>query len=376
MPKLGFINTIKPPRLSAQVEPVRNVLNSLLLIAHCNDYPGIHPFISRTHAALTAEVRKTNEILMIGLQYAALPELDFPDFQHYIDDLKQVDPNILQERIFHSYDIISSYKIGIVSRNEPTTITKKDQERLLSSKTIYLEYLERCFGNETLDYDIEGRAYDYLVNPEAMRECMVRHFQYMWDYFLREEFAKNQVILEKAVDEFAKISFASLSPFDIARNITGHDIEQEWANKSWELDCIKSSKRVVFTPSLHMGPYLGRRVRHDVMYIFFSPKIREGLELSSPDLTRTDISMRLTTLSDDVRLKILKMLTQKTELSSRQIMDNLQLTQSCASRHLKQLSATGFLNERRQNSAKIYSLNKSFVTQTLDAVSNYLLSKS
>ena len=64
---------------------------------------------------------------------------------------------------------------------------------------------------------------------------------------------------------------------------------------------------------------------------------------------------------------------QEHEMSSKQIMDTLELCQSAASRHLKQLSATGYLNERRQNSAKIYSLNTSFISKTFDAVSDYLL---
>ncbi len=373
MPKLSFINAVPQVRLNAKTELVRNTLNSLLLIAECNDYPGIHPFITQTHASLDYSVRQTNKIIMIGLHHAALPEKDFPSFQHYIDDLKKTDPQILQDRVFYYYDMISGYKVNIISENSPVTITPKDQKRLLSSKEIYLEYLEACFGNETLDHLLEGRAYDYLIRPRELRDYLVEHFQYMWDHYLKEEFNKNHIILENAVCEFNRINLSAMSPFEIVRKITGHDIEIEWANNPGELEWIEKSKQVVFTPSLHMGPYLGRRLKENVVYIFFSPRIIEGIEFSSPDLTRTDISMRLNTLCDDVRLKILKLVSQTQEISSKQIMENLQLTQSSASRHLKQLSATGFLNEHRQNSAKIYSLNSAFVSQTMNAISTYLL---
>ncbi len=375
MPKLGCINTVQPARLSAGIESVRGVLNSLLLIANCDEFPGISPFIAKTHAALADEVKMMNKVFMIGLQYAAFPVDAFLTFEDYLHDLAQTDPKILQQRIFHSYDLISAYKVNIISKESPVTVTKKDLERLLSSKKIYLEYLTKCFGNETLDYDIEGRAYDYLINPAMMRDTMVEHFQYMWTYYLKEEFNRNHGIIEKAVADLNSVNVTSMHPFEAARKITGHDIEREWADRQWELQRIETANKVVFVPSFHMGPYLGRRVITNSMYIFFSPKITEGLPLSSPDLTRTDIHTRLTTLSDDVRLKILKLLTRQTELSSKQIMEDLDLTQSSASRHLKQLSATGFVNERRRNSAKIYSLNQAFISQTMDAVANYLLAE-
>lgn len=375
MPKLGCINTIQPARMSAGVESVRNVINSLLLIAECNNYPGVSPFITQTRTTLADEVNRLNDVFMIGLHYAAFPADDFSTFEAYLENLKLTDPEVLQERVFHTYDLISAYKINIMSNNNPVTVTRKDQERLLSSKKNYLKYLTRSFGNEGLDYEIEGLAYDYLVDPEKLRNTMVEHLQYMWTYFLKDEFSRNHAVLEKTVADLNLAHTASLPPLEAARKITGHDIEREWANRQWELNWMRKASRVIFVPSFHMGPYLGRRITKNAMYIFFSPKIAEGMELSSPDLTRADIHTRLTTLSDDVRLQILKMLTRQVELSSKQIMEDLNLTQSSASRHLKQLSATGFLKERRQNSAKIYSLDKSFVSRTLDAVSNYLINR-
>ena len=373
MPKLGCINRARPVRLTAGVEPVRNVLNSLLLIADCDEFPGVHPFITRTHSALAEEVKLMNKVFMIGLQYAAFPVTDFPTFDGYLKDLQQINPELLQQRVFSSYDLVSSYKINILPDKSPVSVTLKDQERLLSSKKIYLEYLTKCFGYETLDYDIEGRAYDYLTHPEMMRDSMVEHLQYMWTYFLKEEFSRNHAVLEKTAADLNCTNTAALPPLEAARKITGHDIEREWAGRQWELNWIETAKKVVFVPSFHMGPYLGRRVLTDAMYIFFSPRMAGGVPLSSPDLTRTDIHTRLATLSDDIRLQILKMLTRQPELSSKQIMEDLNLTQSSASRHLKQLSATGFLNERRQNSAKIYSINQAFISQTMEAVTSYLL---
>ena len=51
----------------------------------------------------------------------------------------------------------------------------------------------------------------------------------------------------------------------------------------------------------------------------------------------------------------------------------LDLSQSAASRHLKQLSATGYLIERRCSGAKCYSLNRERVQDTMRAVEAFLL---
>jgi DNA-binding MarR family transcriptional regulator len=56
-------------------------------------------------------------------------------------------------------------------------------------------------------------------------------------------------------------------------------------------------------------------------------------------------------------------------------MDQLELSQSAVSRHLKQLSATGYLNERRCEGAKCYKLNPERIEDTLSAIAAFLLSK-
>lgn len=372
MPKLGYIHTHRPAGISAGVESVKNVLNTLFLIANCKEYPGIHPFITRTHDRLDHKTKQINETIMIGLCYAAFSETEYPDFQSFILDLKQINAHVFVDRVFASYDRISAYKVGIISDPKKITVTQKDQQRLLSSKPVYLEYLTACFGHEALDLDIEGRAYDLMIDPEVLKSTMIDHFQHMWDKFVREEFERYKTVLAKTAAEYNRMPLKRIDPLSAVKTITGHDLTTEWADKQWEIDWLSNSDRIVFVPSAHMGPYLGRKLLKHGVYIYFSPRIVEGFSPSSQELKRTDIALRLTTLGDDVRLKILKMLTEAPELPSKQIMSSLNLTQSCASRHLKQLSVNGYVNERRQQSAKVYSLNESAVKQTLEAVFKYL----
>jgi DNA-binding MarR family transcriptional regulator len=59
-------------------------------------------------------------------------------------------------------------------------------------------------------------------------------------------------------------------------------------------------------------------------------------------------------------------------MRSQEIMRELELSQSATSRHLKQLSATGYLNERRCEGAKCYELNKEKVEDLVGAISSFL----
>ena len=69
-----------------------------------------------------------------------------------------------------------------------------------------------------------------------------------------------------------------------------------------------------------------------------------------------------------------RMISDQGEQRSQDIMQSLDLSQSAASRHLKQLSATGYLFERRFRGAKYYKLNSERIQNTLEAISTFLLS--
>jgi ArsR family transcriptional regulator len=85
--------------------------------------------------------------------------------------------------------------------------------------------------------------------------------------------------------------------------------------------------------------------------------------------------VRLNALADSNRLHILKRISELGEQSSLDVIADLQLSQSTVSRHLKQLTATGYLVERRCNGAKCYKLNPSRIQATLQALSTFLLSR-
>jgi len=159
---------------------------------------------------------------------------------------------------------------------------------------------------------------------------------------------------------------------------------QEPVTAVWPTSCCHSLALLWFTclmealyhlvPSAHLGPYLGMFKLNGILWLLFGARAPEGTNISSPDLSRSELLVRLNALADDTRLRILQAIHEAGELCSQELMTQLDLSQSAASRHLKQLSATGYLTERRREGAKCYSLDPGRIEDVLTAMSSYLLS--
>jgi DNA-binding transcriptional ArsR family regulator len=159
-----------------------------------------------------------------------------------------------------------------------------------------------------------------------------------------------------------------MSKFEAAQFITDQDLSDGHL-----VEMIEKAEQVIFVPSAHIGPYPGGFLVGDSMYILFGARLPQGAQVYAPDLSRNEILVRLTTLSDDNRLRILKFVADNGEQRSQEIIEHLDLSQSASSRHLKQLSATGFIIERRCNGAKCYELNPERIDDTLQAVGKFLM---
>ncbi len=98
----------------------------------------------------------------------------------------------------------------------------------------------------------------------------------------------------------------------------------------------------------------------------------EGAASDVPDLSRTEILTRLDALADDNRLRILRMAVDAAEVRATEVITALDISQSAASRSLTQLTANGYLIERRRDGGKSYSLNPARIKDTLTATCRFL----
>jgi len=199
-----------------------------------------------------------------------------------------------------------------------------------------------------------------------MQRMLVEHLRGMWTEYLEEEWARVEPLLQESVDAFAQLHLERLSPAEAMRVVTGRGFHEGWDSR------MMAGRRIVFVPSAHVGPYQSKFRTESLLGIIFGARLPEGVAPGASALSRSELLVRLAALTDDTRLSILAELSRAPELCAQEIIGRLGISQSAASRHLQQLSATGYLDERRRDGAKCYTLNRERLLATLRAVERYL----
>jgi DNA-binding transcriptional ArsR family regulator len=365
---------VAPPiaPVSIALEPAHNALNSLSLFCKIDRLSGLDEWVTRTFAALTPEQRHTNRLVMFGLHYAVVPDRSWPSFPAYVDHLATQDPLIFRDQVFGAY--AQTHKEECCPLPDPTLApTSIDVPYLLGNVDAFIQFLYERFPEEAVEPDIETEAHRYLNDPPAMQSLIVAHFRDMWEQVLAPEWRRVRPILQASVDAFQQLDISGLSKLEAAQLVTGRDLEED-EREHWKA-ALEDIERLIFVPCTHLGPYLSKFRSGHTLWMLFGARIPAGVQVHAPDLSRAEILVRLNALADDTRLRILKLIAEEGELRSQVIMARLDLSQSAASRHLKQLSATGYLHERRCEGAKCYDLNQERVEDTLRALSAFLLAK-
>ena len=342
-------------RIRVAVEPAVNALGSLSLLNRVDQLSGLDPWVVKTAESLDRDLLHTNQVVMQGLFYAWTPDRSWPSFSAFVDHLEATDAIELQERILDTYlQLPCKHEVEVevdpISRGE-----------LLSNFETFLTYLFSKFGKELVDETIEKAAYHLLLEPEEMRSYIVSHFREMWTDVLKAEWERVFPLIEESTLAFRKVDFSGMTDQEAVRFITGHtDDKLDWL--------IEKSNRLIFIPNTHSGPYSFPFTSEDTAWIFFSARLPEGLPRSTSVLNRYELLVRLTALADETRLSILAIIAEREQICSQDLIDILQMSQSSVSRHLRQLSASGFLRERRTEAGKCYTLNPERLKDTTHAL--------
>jgi DNA-binding transcriptional ArsR family regulator len=361
MPDPNAIVLPETVSVKVRLDPVQNIIHSMVLLVRSEDLSGLNPWIYETYEALTPEQRERHYLVVIGLHYAVLPTRQWQEFPAYLQHLETCDPLELRDQVLDAY---LTYNACIAEQKGLTS----DKTKLLDDKEFFLNYLQECFEGALMDLEVEKQAHDLLNRPEEMQQLITSHLRFLWEAYYQEEWQRVKPMAADAVRAFDGVDISGMSRSEAAQYITGQELSEE----HWHLESNEIAQ-LVFVPNAHIGPYLGRFRYKNTLGVIFGARLPKESQLQAPDLNRNEINVRLSALADDVRLRILKLVAEQGELRSPEIIEQLDLSQSAASRHLKQLSATGYLTERRCSGAKCYALNGERLRDTLQAVSNFLL---
>src|SRR6266545_2931587 len=359
------LEKIKLGNSLVMVEPAMNAFISMLLISKAEDEPGIHEWVTKTHARMSHEEQFRHKLVTIGFHYSILPQVPGITFETYLDHLEATPPSEFRNRLLSAYSEICFTKEAQEIKKQPV-----DWEEVLSSAKNYVEFLRSRFGDELVDEEVETRAYQYVIDPAALKQLITGHIRWFWKNHLQAEWMRVRPMLEESAKAFNQIDLSNKTRAELVQFVTGKEIsETKWGHEHE----LEEAKEIIFVPNAHIGPYIRGTKVGDSFVLYFGAHLPEGSNVHIPELDRAELVARLSALADDTRLRILQMIAERTEMRAQDIIDEIGLSQPSVSRYLSQLTASGYLQERRVNGAKAYTLNRDRIEKTLKAVSAFLL---
>ncbi|MDQ3929978.1 MAG: metalloregulator ArsR/SmtB family transcription factor [Chloroflexota bacterium] len=352
-----------PQTVSVQValEPAINNFNSLSTLSSIRHLSGLPSWVAETASDLPYRTRHVNDILFEGLWKGIWPRKSWPSFTDYIDALAAEDPIGIRNRAF-SWDLH-----GVDPEQLPA-----ERLALLNDVEAFLEYLRNYFASKKydehiVDFDLYREVHALLNDPVGLQRLVVDHLRLMWETVLEPEWRRVLPELTQTVAAHSERDYQGLTPLEVIKQVTGRDMSGAgWTD--W-------GSTLVFVPSAHQGPYLSRYDSEDgrTNWVIFGARPPQDFGIGSRVPTRAELTMRFAPLSDDTSLQILELLKRHGELGAQEIIKLMGLSQPKASRHLRQLSATGYVTERRYDgAAKLYRLNLDQVEDTLQGLRRFL----
>jgi DNA-binding transcriptional ArsR family regulator len=353
-----FILAPQTVQVSIVLDQTYSMVNSLMMMNHVDRYSGLDPWLEKTFRQLPEARQQQNILIMGALFWVVKPEGSFPNLMAFVDHLASQNAEALRdkalEKLFHK----SGFKLDA---------------DILTDKTRFVDMLVAEWQQKMSDEFDEAKErpvltqlYELLIEPEAMQEAIVEHLQWMWEHVLADEWARVKPMLEESAAAYQSNDYSGLTSKEAIKAITGRDLHGIWD------EYLNVAEKLIFIPTPHMGPYVGIFPSEKTSRILFGARLPEGSTRASSALSRSELLVRLNAIADDNRLRILELIAEAGELCAQEIIVRLDLSQSAASRHLRQLSATGYLNERTKQGAKCYTLSPERVIQTMQALRQFL----
>jgi DNA-binding transcriptional ArsR family regulator len=336
------------------LDPVYNNLASLYQLEFVDTHPELDTWVGQAMASLSTDQMHTHRLMSQILYSAYEPDDDWPTFPAYLDDLRERSPISLRDRFLrHMF---------------PTCGKRYASRHQLMDLDTYIAEIDRSEFDIQVGRDLLAKAHALLSDPSAMHEAIVAYLTSMWNAILAEEWERNRAFLGQVVDAFQRraAEYSGQGAYQAIRSVTGRDASGNWQR------ALAPAKKLVFIPSPHIGPYLMHYAYPPVVRVIYGARLPPVTERESTESHRADLLVQLRALADETRLRILETLALEGELCAQEVVTRLGLSRSSASRHLSQLSATGYLVERQgTGKAKCYALNPERFQETLRSLERY-----
>lgn len=356
----GFNLTATAVRANFLVRPVPIMLHSLVLANYAELYSGVADWLVQFTAKLTPEHRQQHKLFCLNAPETLVFDNMNATFPQFIDIIAKMNDA-------QFYAMTTSWMA------EKPFFTSYDD--VLASPESYAAFLQQVYADKQDkgidDEEALWRAnYGYLTQPAQLRQLMVDFMSMAWDKYLAVEWQRTEPMLQESATAYSQLSFREMDAASILETVTGRNMR----DKEYLADELAKTTDMIFMPSPHLGPYISwiSNPKNNEDIILYGARLPRHAQFGSSALNRSELLVRLNALADETRLRMLEMLKHAREICAQDFITALDLSQSSASRHLRQLTASGYVTERRRDVAKCYTLNRERIKDTIQALSQFL----
>jgi DNA-binding transcriptional ArsR family regulator len=338
---LESLYSLQPARVIVEVAPTYNALASLATVADASQSPGIGDWAVRTRSSLSPGEWEKHRLIASWIGIEALSNMadtaggraGFPAFVH---SLAERDPGLLRDDLL--YWIVASPSSHLAFA---ATLRRVDDPlSLLESEQAFcsLYDLERKSEDEIR---VMRRLFGYMTDPPALQSLVTGYLDAFWRGHLKQEWERAVPYLEAAVADFEGRETTGMSHFEVIETITRRNLRGVY-----RADVLASYATLRFIPSPHCGPYTLRMSDGQELRIVFGAQHLRSFARAGYDLDLAYALDRLRALGDETRMAIVRLLKERGELGTQEIIEELSLSRSAASRHLRQLYASNIVDVR------------------------------
>jgi len=366
MSDIMFVGKHPAKKIRFASEPIYNALCSLCLLSQ-DHLDNISSWVDVTKQHMTDDERRQAERAchaapFVGLRGTAVA--DAADLSVWLERLADIDPSDIRT--------VGATRLHRKALENLEGTEIPSIKEILSSQKAYVDLVAALcavHGHEHMcDRAEEEAIFDEMRDGTVYRDKLIDGIRHLSERYLVDEWPRVASTIETSVKAFESIEVPGATIVDQLMFISEREaIPEEW------VPTLEKAGEVVYIPSVHIGPFMSLfEFDGTTAYIVGRARIPEGSTVRAIELDRSDLLIRLDALSDDARLRILELAGDRGVITTQEVMDALDLSQSSASRHLTQLTATGLLAVDASERTKRYRLNGARVDQVFSGLKDLL----
>jgi DNA-binding transcriptional ArsR family regulator len=359
----------KPSRVLVDIAPTYNALASLVTVADASESPGIGDWPVRTSSSLSREEREKHRLIASWIGIEALSNAvdasgALESFPAFIRALAEQEPIHLRDALLHWIVASPGSRLAFTStrRHVEDPLSLLESEQAFSS----LYDLERKSEDEIR---IMRRLFERMSDPASLQSLITGYLDRFWHEHLEREWERAVPDLESAVAGFRRTDTAGMSHFEVIEAITQRNLRGVY-----RADALASYATLRFIPSPHCGPYTLRMTDGKELRIVFGMRQLNALAHGGDNRHPAYMLDRFRALGDETRLAIVRLVKERGELGTQEIIEELRLSRSAASRHLRQLYANNIVDIRVDEDGirKHYRLSEGLAQELQSAIASLL----